>query len=119
MNFSISESTDLKFSEYINAFGNIMGVGGKYCNNEYLKDLNLVGIIPYMGSTFYVVNHGDEEAVIKYDPSKPDSRIITRGRVGSTFNSNICGKYTGMESTRPSKPIGGYYGNHRNHPIFG
>jgi hypothetical protein len=122
MNFYVMESTEMDFGEYVNAFGNIMNVGGKYCDPEYLKDLHLEGIIPYMRSIFYVVTHGneEEETVIEYNPSKLESKVIARDYVGGLFTSLLCGEYTGKESTRPPRPvlIGGYY-SHINHPIFG
>ena len=49
MNFYVMESTEMDFGEYVNAFGNIMNVGGEYCDTEYLKDLHLEGIIPWVG----------------------------------------------------------------------
>ena len=113
MNFYVMESTEMDFGEYVNAFGNIMNVGGKYCDPEYLKDLHLEGIIPYMRSIFYVVTHGNEEegTVIEYNPSKLESKVIAKDYVGRLFTSLLCGEYIGKKSTRPPRPVKlvGYY----------
>ena len=113
MNFYVMDSTEMDFGEYVNAFGNIMGVGGKYCDPEYLKDLHLEGIIPYMWRIFYVVTreNGDEETIIEYNLSKLESKVIAKDYVGGLFTSLLCGEYTGMESTRPPRSVKlvGYY----------
>lgn len=122
MNFYVMDSTEMDFGEYVNALGNIMNVGGKYCDTDYLKDLHLEGIIPYMGRIFYVVTreNEDEGAIIEYNLSKLDSKVIAKDYVGRLFTSLLCGKYTGKKSIRPPRPIltGGYY-SRINHPIFG
>jgi hypothetical protein len=122
MNFYVMESTEMDFGEYVNAFGNIMNVGGEYCDTEYLKDLHLEGIIPYMGRIFYVVTreNGDDGTIIEYNPSKLESKVIAKDYVGRLFTSLLCGEYIGKKSTRPQRPVltGGYY-SHINHPIFG
>lgn len=122
MNFYVIESTEMDFGEYVNAFGNIMNVGGEYCDTEYLKDLHLEGIIPYMGRIFYVVTreNGDDGTIIEYNPSKLESKVIAKDYVGRLFTSLLCGEYTGKKCTRPQRPVltGGYY-SHINNPIFG
>ena len=113
MNFYVRDETKMEFSEYVNAFGNIMGVGGEYCDPEYLKGLRLEGIIPYMRSIFYVFTreNGDEGTIIEYNLSKLESKVIARDYVGGLFTSLLCGEYTGMESTRPPRSVKlvGYY----------
>ena len=90
-----------------------MGVGGEYCDPEYLKGLRLEGIIPYMRSIFYVFTreNGDEGTIIEYNLSKLESKVIARDYIGGLFTSLLCGEYTGMESTRPPRSVKlvGYY----------